>query len=340
MLVVSWAQSAPPASAETFGHAQALKALSPPAGAIWHGVFPGGRSGEEDDITLADVRAYERAVGHRVAWVYFSNNWYRSRAFPNQTANWIRKHGATPYIRLMMRSDPETDHAEPRFTLQRILRGDFDRDLKLWMRDAARFGTPLIVEFGTEMNGEWFSWNARWNGRQKGAVLFADTYRHIIDLSRAVGATNIVWVFHVNWADWPDKPWNRFEKYYPGDEYIDWLGVSIYSMQAPDETDRTPFSRVGNTIRRLSRMAPGKPVIIAEFATDVRNPREPAAVWADNALRLILSGKWPQLVGFSWWNETWQNDDDPANDSDMRVTSDPALAAVFRRRLSNSRVLP
>jgi len=331
---------ASPATADTISHADALRSLSPPGGGLWHGVYPGGRSGEEDDITLADVRAYERAVGHRVAWVYFSNNWYRSPRFPGSTARWIRDHGATPYVRLMLRSDPDHDHPEPKFTLKRIADGAFDRELRQWMRDAARFGTPLIVEFGTEMNGSWFSWNAQWNGRGKGAGLFAEAYRHIIDLSRAAGASNIVWVFHVNWSDWPDKPWNRFENYYPGDGYIDWFGVSIYSMQSPDETERTRFSLVGRTIKRLARLAPEKPVIIAEFATDVHNPREPAGVWATSAFRLMLSGRWPQLVGFSWWNETWQNDDTATHDTDMRVQSDPALAAVFRHYLSDSRVLP
>ena len=45
-----------------------------PEGKYYHGVYPGGISGEEDDITSADVAAYETAVGRKVAWVYFSHN--------------------------------------------------------------------------------------------------------------------------------------------------------------------------------------------------------------------------------------------------------------------------
>ncbi len=315
-------------------HEEALGALTPPAGRLLFGVYPGGRSGEEDDITPADVAAFEAAVGRRVDWVMFSHNWYRSRAFPAATARWIRARGATPWIRLMLRSGSEPGHREPRFTLGRIARGDFDHDLRAWMRAAARFGSPLIAEFGTEMNGEWFPWNGRWNGRRKGPARFIAAWRHIIALARAEGATNIIWVFHVNWADHPATRWNRFENYYPGDAWADWLAISLYSMQGPDETDPTPFAAIGSTMRRLARMAPAKPVVIAEFGTDVRNPHEPAAPWADKALRLIHSGRWPALIGFSWWNETWPNDDTPAHDTDMRVQSDPALARTFRRRLA------
>ncbi len=325
--------SAMPAAlqAKAMPHEAALRAVKPEGGRLLFGAYPGGRTGEEDDIAPADVTAFERAAGRRVDWVMFSHNWYRTRAFPAATVRWIRKRGAIPYIRLMLRSDPETDHREPRFTLSRIARGDFDADLSRWMRAAARFGTPIIAEYGTEMNGAWFPWNGRWNGRQKGPARFVAAYRHIIDLARANGASNVIWVFHVNWSDDPQKRWNRFENYYPGDQYIDWLGVSLYSMQGPEETDPTPFSAIEGTMKRLHAMAPAKPVIIAEFGTDVHNPHEPAAAWAEKALRLIHSGRWPALIGYSWWNETWQNDDTPAHDTDMRLTSDPALARTFRR---------
>jgi len=327
------------AHAQATSHKSALQAVTPPQGKLLAGTYTGGRSGEEDDIQPSDLKTYIRTIGHRPAWVYFSNNWYRSRAFPTATAKWVRASGATPFVRLMLRSDPTQDHGDALFTTRAIASGKFDADLAKWARQAAAFKTPIIAEWGTEMNGEWFQWNAKWNGRNKGAARFAATYRRIIDISRANGATNIIWVFHVNWADGPPRAWNRMEKYYPGDEYIDWLGISLYSMQAPYETEPTAFAQIDQTMRRLHKMAPSKPVIIAEFGTDVNNPQEPAAEWASKALNLILSGKYPQLTGFSWWNETWPNGDDPAHNTDMRIQSDPALIQVFRKALKHPRVV-
>ncbi len=327
------------AAGKTMPHADALWQLAPAAGRLLHGVYPGGTTGYEDDITPKSLRAYTRAVGRQVAWVMFSNNWFSNRNFPVKTARWIRQHKSTPYVRLMLRSDTEQDHREPVFTLDAIVRGDFDADIAKWGQQAARFATPVISEFGTEMNGSWFPWNARWNGRRQGAKLFRDAYRHIIDVTRAAGAGNIIWVFHVNNADDPVKNWNRFEKYYPGDDYIDWLGVSIYSMQAPYDTEKTGFVKsLPRVMNRFNRMAPDKPVIVAEFGTDVHNSREPAAIWADGALRLMLGRRWPNLIGFSWWNETWENDDDPTRNTDMRVQSSTPLARVFRKHLATARV--
>jgi len=72
---------------------------TPPAGFFYHGVYPGGVSGEESDLTITDLHSYEQAAGKSVTWVYFSNNWYESRLFPEQTAAWIRTAGSVPYIR-------------------------------------------------------------------------------------------------------------------------------------------------------------------------------------------------------------------------------------------------
>ena len=39
----------------------------PGAGQLYHGVYPGGVTGEEDDLTLQDLRSYEAAVGKPAA---------------------------------------------------------------------------------------------------------------------------------------------------------------------------------------------------------------------------------------------------------------------------------
>ena len=36
------------------------------------------------------------------------------------------------------------------------------------------------------------------------------------------------------------------------------------------------------------------------------------------------------MIGFSWWNERWENDNKPAHDTNMRVQDNPALADVFQ----------
>jgi hypothetical protein len=328
--------------------ASAQPVPAPDAGRFYHGCYPGGVTGEEDDITARDVQNYEDVAGRKVDWVYFSNNWYAGRRFPAETAGWIRDRGAVPYIRLMLRSeDHKPGKPEKAFSLQSIIDGKFDEDLKAWGRDAAAFGSPLIVEYGTEVNGEWFGWNGSFHGggrkdgfgdlkKADGPERFVAAYRHIVDTVRSSGASNITWVFHLDASQSPEAAWNRFENYYPGPEYADWIGVSCYGPQRPmdDEEENVTFREKFDPVySRVVKLAPDKPVMIPEFGCTTGYPHVRAEDWAKAALGDILSGRWPNVRGFSWWNERWENDDDPTHNTTMRVQDNPALGDVFRGAL-------
>jgi beta-mannanase len=95
------------------------------------------------------------------------------------------------------------------------------------------------MEWGTEPNGKWFSWNGRWNGGARiGPAKYVTAYRHIVDLMRNEGADNVQWVWHVNWFDEPEQKWNAFENYFPGENYCDWVALSVYGPTTPRTSGR------------------------------------------------------------------------------------------------------
>ncbi|PYL85452.1 MAG: hypothetical protein DMF23_03605, partial [Verrucomicrobia bacterium] len=197
--------------------------VAPPSpGKLYHGFYFGGIGTDthdptEHDVTPQDVERYEETVGTKAAWIYFSDNWFESRKFPEAICSWIRQLGKIPYVRLMLRSDVDQLHGEKFFSLDKIIAGDFDDDLRAWARRAKDFGTPLLIEWGTEPNGKWFSWNGKWNGGVKvGPAKYITAYRRIVALMRAEGADNLQWIWHVNWLDEPEQKWNSFENYFPG----------------------------------------------------------------------------------------------------------------------------
>jgi hypothetical protein len=104
----------------------------------------GGGTDEHDptehDVTPEDVARYEQAVSKQTAWAYFSNNWFESRKFPAPMCSWIRDLKKIPYVRLMLRSDVDQKHAEKFFTLQKIVAGGFDADLRAWHARPKSFG--------------------------------------------------------------------------------------------------------------------------------------------------------------------------------------------------------
>ena len=138
----------------------------PPSGKLYHGFYYDGVGTDthdptEHDVTPADAQRYEQVVGAKTTWVYFSDNWFESRKFPAATCTWIRQLGKVPYVRLMLRSSVDQSRAEKTFSLKKIISGEFDHDLRAWARDAKTFASPVLVEWGTEPNGKWFSWNGK-----------------------------------------------------------------------------------------------------------------------------------------------------------------------------------
>ena len=282
-------------------------------------------------------------MGRPAAWVYFSHNWYKGAEFPADTAGWVRSAGAVPFIRLMLRGPDDTNQ----FPTGDVAAGAYDAQLRAWAEGAKAFGGPLLVEYGTEVNGDWFPWNGRHNGGGRtdgfgdprtpdGPERFVAAYRHVVSVVRRAGANNITWVFHVGSRDEPTADWNRLERYYPGDDVVDWVGVSVYGPQEPSD-DKAPSFRalMDACYPRLARLAPHKPMVVLEFGCTAGNPRVRPEEWAGAALDDLLGGRWPNVIGFAWWNEAWENDDDPANNTTMRVQDIPALARTFRRKFAS-----
>ena len=318
--------------------AQSPRIAPPPPGKLYHGFYWGGVGTDthdptEHDVTPADVTRYEQAIGKQTAWIFFSNNWFESRKFPAEMCSWVRDLGKVPYVRLMLRSDVDQQHSEKKFTLRKIIAGEFDVDLRAWAREAKNFGSPILIEWGTEPNGDWFSWNGKWNGGPgEGPACYISAYRHIVDAMRAEGTDNLQWVWHVNWDNVPKAKWNAFENYFPGENYCDWLAISAYGPTTPmmkEEMESFAF-KLDEAYPGLTKLAPNKPIIVAEFGCELHNRHVDAAQWAKSALDDLFSNRWPAVIGFCWWNEGWQNDNIKKHDTDMIILHDVDLTRVFR----------
>lgn len=255
----------------------------------------------------------------------------------------LYQKGRIPFVRMMPRSDFYEYQPDPVYTMQGILDGDFDADLMQWALDAKATGIPMLVEFGTEVNGAWFSWNGMWNGGAvpdgygdpavpDGPERFRDAYRHIIDLFRSAGVDNITWVFHVDaYAD-PAEPWNNMAAYYPGDDYIDWLGISAYGAQTPNE-DWVPFTEVLDAgYDEFAALSAIKPMALLEFGV-AQHPTGNKATWIHKAFQAIKNGRYPRIQAVSYWHEKWQNEDGTV--SNLRIDSSPAALQAYREEAAD-----
>jgi len=315
----------------------------PPSGSMYHAAYP-DFVGSEDRVSADRIRSFERLARRRVAWAYFSNNWTRGISFPAAKAAVVHELGRTPFIRLMARSD-FGGGADPVYKMQRIVDGEFDADLRLWCAAAAATDYPLMCEFGTEVNGDWFPWNGRWNGGgttdgygdptlADGPERFRDAYRHIVDISRLEGATNITWVFHVNSDSRPVRAWNTYAAYYPGDDYVDWIGVSVYGGLEQGDYWGSFRSILSEAYPGLCALSAEKPLAVLEWGMVHRCGHTTQARWVGNALANLRAGRWPRVKAVSYWHEDWRNGDGSL--SDLRIDASPATLRTYREGIGGA----
>ena len=299
----------------------------PPAGRVYHGVLPAGSTEPDSDISLEAADAYRDAVGRPLAYIYFSNEWYQTKAFPWVTAGGIRARGAVPFIRLHMRSQQKQLVTDPVYTLDNIIAGRFDADLRAWADGAKAFGTALIVQYGTEVNGDWNPWSAPYNGGPGvGPEKFRNAFRHIVEVMRAEGASNITWALHLNGENWPgDDPRNNAGAYYPGDDVVDWIGFSMYQNYGRfDPRCRDVNQLLRDREAELGAAATTKPLFFFELGTSAGSPQCDPGGFVRSTLQDLLGGRWPEIHGFSWWDETVAS-----GDIIMAVPGEPILQQPF-----------
>jgi hypothetical protein len=325
--------AAPGASAQTL--------QPPPGGGIYHAAYPEFR-GSEDHVQTRFIHHFENLVRKQITWAYFSDNWFKGIRFPQANVDKVRAAGAVPFIRLMARSGFRENRADRVYTLQRIINGEFDAQLTAWGQAAAAQPFPLLVEFGTEANGQWFPWNGKWAGGgataaygdptlPDGPERFRDAYRHIHDVIAAAGADNITWFWHVTATSYPIKAWNSIASYYPGDAYVDWIGVSNYGPIFAEERFGPTFAKImDRAYPQLAALSPDNPIAVLEYA--VRQDKAKAR-WTRQAINSVASGRWPRIKALSYWHERFRNGDGTV--SNLHVDSDKKTLRGYRRAIAN-----
>lgn len=318
------------------------KLLVPKDNEIYFGAFP-DFGGSEDDVTAQKIKEFNKLVEKSIAWAYFSNNWGADGiVFPREKAEIIAGTGAIPFVRMMPRKKLDAKY-DKTFALQKIIDGKFDEELHQYALDVKKYDAPILVDFAVEMNGDWFPWSGVVNGgarkdgygdaqKADGPERFVDAYRHIINIFREESVTNVTWFFHPDIYSYPEnQSWNNPKEYYPGDDYIDWIGVSVYGSQNPNEDYWQTFSKIiterEDAILAISNT---KPLALLEFGVTDHHPLGSKRAWISDAFNTILDKESPlQFQAISWWHEDWKIKDDVW--ATLRINSSLGSHAIFSK---------
>jgi hypothetical protein len=214
--------------------------------------------------------------------------WDHSFDYWRKTFDLVRGRGAINFV------DMHTGEVR----LRDVARGVYDASFTRWAREARAYGHPFFLRWNWEMDGGWFPWGATRRNLNTSADYVA-AWRHVHDIFTQVGATNVTWVWCPNVE--PLRKVMRYQRLYPGDAYVDWTALDGYN-----QTGRQSFRWLfGRSYRELVRIAPRKPILIAETSS-VEGGSIPKPTWVTDALGNRLPREFPQVKAVMWMN--WRID--------------------------------
>ena len=244
-------------------------------------------------------------------------------------------NGFTPFVIW------NSDH----ISLGQIVNGSQDAYIRSWAQGAASWGQTFYLAWGTEPNNNLFprEWSGINNGGANGgATNYIAAWRRIHDIFTNAGADNVKWVwipcyddympssYYTNPAWQRDNSWNWFYNYYPGDAYVDWVGVITYNYGDVANNSGafwTPIAMMTDRVLNTSaRRFPSKPqLVITASIEDPNNPNRKAAWIADTFAKMKTYQNVRAVM--------WQQDYDPSQS--FPITSSQAALKAYRTAVSS-----
>jgi hypothetical protein len=237
--------------------------------------------------SFSGLTAFESRTGQPFAIVSFYQAWGDKpdeAEFPLRAVSTIDRLGSVPMITWepwVKDFDPQLrpnlpQPAEREYaSLAAIARGDYDFYVTKWATAAAQYGKPVYLRFAHEMNDPYrYPWGPQ-NGNRPDDFIAA--WKHVHLIFQKMNATNVLWV----WSPHISMPW--FEYYYPGDEWVDWIGTGVLNYG-----DVAPWSRWWTFHQIIEKAYPAltklhKPIMITEFGSVTSGGD--AGQWYEQAFR-------------------------------------------------------
>ncbi|MDN4596899.1 glycoside hydrolase family 26 protein [Leifsonia virtsii] len=196
----------------------------------------------------------------------------------------------------------------PAYSLPKIIAGDFDAYLHQYAKDIVATGLPLGIRLDHEMNGIWYPWSETdgqgnsINGNNVGD--YVKMWRHVHDIFQQEGANNLVmWIWApniVNNLPATHKAPGYLESLYPGDAYVDWVGLSGY-LRPPYKSDNDfSFDYTFKASLDKLRSITSKPIMLAEVGASETEGHK--AAWITSFFNALAKPENKDIIGFSWFN--------------------------------------
>jgi len=313
-------------------------------------------------ISSQQIKDFERMVGKQLAIMcmnYVGRN-EGAHSFPSQDMTTVLQSGSIPMIGWYPLFK-DWRKAPP--TLQDIIDGRCDDLIEDWASNMRLLQYPILVRLGWEMNFDIGFWsglgnfgplsNRMWNEvdnlyayygdpkKPDGPERYVDAWKHIRNIFDKTVVKNAVWVWCPLAPSVPDVEWNKPENYYPGDDFVDFVGCDLYNngywidtkgqarpnwREFKDNFEKTSALQIYTSHRN-------KPFIVAELGCveeSLPNVTGPKAKWITNTYYSIKN-TYSNIKAVCWFSKNRT----AFGERNWRVDSSPESLEAYKKAISD-----
>lgn len=190
--------------------------------------------------------------------------------------------------------------------LYSIVEGHFDPFFKEWANEIKQVDGIILLRILHEFNGDWYPWCVVNN--DKNPLLLVKAFQHIHDIFKEQKVTNVKFIWCPNSTSFPQEKWNYIMNAYPGDDYVDCIGLDIYNGAGKGLPVWRSFRKEGiENYFIITQQLPNKPLFICETASRERQnsestPTQNKAEWIKQMSEALKSDM-SKVRLLTWFNE-------------------------------------
>lgn len=252
------------------------------------------------------IPAMERELDFTFPIVLIYN--HIGQPIPQNFLDKCAEHGRMIELTLQM-TETNNEDLLCKSPLLETYKGKYDDKIRaLAQQLKEKIKAPFFFRLNNEMNTDWTNYSGIIN--LSDPEIYIGCWQRVYEIFEEEGVDNAIWVFNPNDRNYPPCNWNNFLAYYPGDDYVQMIGVTGYNTGTyfKDVTgeDWRSFTEIYDEVdAAYSPFFSEFPWIITEFASSSVGGNKP--MWIDNMFKNLH--KYPNIKAAVWFS---------APDMDMR----------------------
>ncbi len=166
--------------------------------------------------------------------------------------------------------------SENKHVFELVYEGYFDNYIEAFAENLKKLNRPIFLRFAHEFDNPFYPW---FKSGDNAAIHFKKAWIHTYEIFKRIEANYVIWI----WNPWKSE---NMAAYYPGKDYVDWIGVNILNYgELNNDNQWHDFKSLYEPFHNELRNLPQTPVIISEFGS--LRKAENQTEWISDALHSI-----------------------------------------------------